>query len=84
MIALYVRPGCGYSKRVLDAAEKLGVPLDVKDITDFDTCTELEEKGGKVQVPYMVDAERGVSMYESADIIAYLEKTFGKKEDSAG
>lgn len=30
-----------------------------------------------VQVPYLIDPNTGVEMYESAKIIAYLEKTYG-------
>ena len=35
---------------------------------------ELMEKGGKRQVPFLVDEENGVSMYESDDICRYLEE----------
>lgn len=37
----------------------------------------LYERTGAVQVPYLIDANTGTSMYESADIIRYLEKTYG-------
>lgn len=36
----------------------------------------LEEHTGQVQVPYLIDPNTGVEMYESAKIIAYLEKTY--------
>jgi len=38
---------------------------------------ELVSKGGKMQVPYLVDANTKLSMYESEDIVAYLERTYG-------
>lgn len=38
---------------------------------------ELEEAGGRVMVPYLIDPNTGVSMYESDDIVAYLHKTYG-------
>jgi glutathione S-transferase len=31
---------------------------------------------GKVQVPYLEDPNTGVAMFESADIVAYLERTY--------
>lgn len=31
---------------------------------------------GKVQVPYLIDPNTGVQMFESADIVAYLDKTY--------
>jgi glutathione S-transferase len=37
----------------------------------------LVELGGKMQVPYLVDPNTGVRLYESADIIAYLNATYG-------
>lgn len=32
---------------------------------------------GRLQVPYLVDANTGVNLYESKDILAYLNKTYG-------
>jgi len=37
----------------------------------------LLARAGQVQVPYLVDANTGIGMFESADIIAYLRKTYG-------
>ena len=42
---------------------------------------ELLEKGGQAQVPFLVDSERDVSMYESSDIIDYMRE-HGRKEDA--
>ncbi|MGH8457618.1 MAG: glutathione S-transferase N-terminal domain-containing protein, partial [Stenotrophobium sp.] len=36
----------------------------------------LEARTGQVQVPYLIDPNTGVEMFESADIIAYLNKTY--------
>jgi glutathione S-transferase len=36
----------------------------------------LRTVGGKIQVPYLVDPNTGVSMYESSDIVAYLDDTY--------
>ena len=35
------------------------------------------ERHGNVQVPYLIDPNTGVDMFESADIVRYLEKTYG-------
>ncbi|MCE2679681.1 MAG: glutathione S-transferase N-terminal domain-containing protein [Burkholderiales bacterium] len=37
----------------------------------------LEENTGKVQVPYLIDENTGVAMYESQDILNYLDLTYG-------
>ena len=34
-------------------------------------------RSGKMQVPYLVDPNAGIEMFESADILAYLEETYG-------
>ena len=33
-------------------------------------------RSGKMMVPYLVDPNTGVSMFESADIVAYLDRTY--------
>jgi glutathione S-transferase len=37
----------------------------------------LAERTGQVQLPYLIDPNTGTEMYESADIIRYLEETYG-------
>jgi len=44
---------------------------------------ELKDTAGKFQVPYLVDPNTGVSMFESADICAYLEETYGSSSSSS-
>jgi glutathione S-transferase len=38
--------------------------------------TAFAERTKKMQVPYLVDPNTGVAMFESADIVAYLERTY--------
>jgi glutathione S-transferase len=38
---------------------------------------EVQRRGGKKQFPYLVDPNTGQEMYESADIIDYLSRTYG-------
>lgn len=38
--------------------------------------TWLAQQTGRVQVPYLVDENTGTAMYESADILAYLDRTY--------
>ena len=38
----------------------------------------LLELTGKVQVPYLVDANTGTALYESDDIMRYLERQYGR------
>lgn len=72
MFTLYFKPTCPFCQRVLQMAENLNVTFDLKDISDEAVRSELIEKGGKGQVPYLVDTEKDVAMYESSDIIDYI------------
>lgn len=38
----------------------------------------MKELTGRFQVPYLIDPNTGVSMYESSDILRYLEKTYAQ------
>lgn len=72
MLTLYVKTGCPFCRKVLDVGKELGISFDEKNIADNAVAAELIARGGKRQVPYLVDSERGVEMYESGDISAYL------------
>lgn len=73
MLNLYYKPTCKFSRRVIGEAEILGLTINLKNISaDEAVRHELIEKGGKKQTPFLEDTERGVRMYESGDIIAYL------------
>jgi glutaredoxin 3 len=80
MLTLYVKTGCPWCARVLQKLEELQLTPEFKNIADEGAADELIARGGKRQVPYLVDAENGTEMYESADIVAYLEKKYGAKE----
>ena len=79
MPILYVRPGCPYSHKVLLEAEELGVTFELKNVNEPAIADELVSRGGKLQMPYLVDEEHGVEMYESEDIIAHLHESFTPK-----
>lgn len=52
------------------------IPWEERNLHDARVALELETRGGKRQVPYMVDPERNVEMYESLDIIDYVARTY--------
>ncbi len=75
MPILYVKPGCPFCAKVLAFAQENGVQFEQRDIINgIGVAEELVQRGGKRQVPYLVDTEAGVEMYESDDIISYLER----------
>ena len=77
MLTLYYKPTCPFCQRVLGEAEDMGIKLNLKDISsDEALANELIERGGKRMVPYLVDADRSVEMYESGDIVAYFQEHY--------
>lgn len=75
MLILYVKPGCPYCRKVIHFAEANSIQFTYKDIvTDPSAAEELIARGGKRQVPYLVDDEAKIEMYESDDIISYLDR----------
>ncbi|MSU74292.1 hypothetical protein EXS57_00760 [Candidatus Kaiserbacteria bacterium] len=79
MLILYVKTGCPYCHIVLDTAKELGISFEEKNIADDAVAAELIARGGKRQVPYLVDSERTVEMYESADIDRYLRTNYPRQ-----
>lgn len=73
MLTLYVKTGCPFCAMVLHKIDELGLTIDEKNVADPGVADELIARGGKQQAPYLVDPERGVEMYESADIVEYLD-----------
>ena len=74
MLTLYYKPTCPFCQRVLGEAEEMGIKFNLKDIsTDDSVAEELIARGGKRRVPYLVDTDRATEMYESGDIIKYLQ-----------
>lgn len=79
MLTLYVKTGCPFCHKVLDTGEELGISFEEKNIADDAVAAELVARGGKRQVPYLVDGERGIEMYESEDIDIYLRAHYSKR-----
>lgn len=84
MITLYHKPACPFCHKVFDAIKEKGIEVEMKDITeDAQAASELEDLGGKMQVPFLLDTDRQKMMYESEDIIAYLDEHYAAPTTSA-
>ena len=81
MIELFVKVGCPFCAKVLAKLNELKIPFKEKDIYKEEAnLRELLKLGGKQQVPYLVDTELDVNMYESDDIVAYLQEHYENKK----
>lgn len=76
MLILYAKRGCPYCNLVLDTAKELGLSFTLKNIDEPGVADELVARGGKRQMPYLVDDAHGVEMYESEDIDRYLREHY--------
>lgn len=77
MLELYANTGCPYCQKVMAKMNELKLDFIFRshDFTDGENSRSFK-LGGKTQVPYLVDADKGVAMYESSDIMDYLEKNY--------
>ena len=82
-LSLYHRPSCGYCVQVRMAAERLGIPLELRDVRESKWGQELFAARGRGTVPVLrIDHADGTTrwMPESLDIIRYL-KTLANQAD---
>mgnify|MGYP000509690745 CR=1 FL=1 len=73
MLDLYILEDCPYCKKVLTFLDEMGIKFNKIDIIDKKNEDTLVQLGGKRQVPFLVDKDRNIQMYESGDIIEYLK-----------
>lgn len=83
MLELYQAEGCGYSASVRETLADLGVSYVIHnprsaggETRNQGTHDQLRTLGGEDQIPFLVDHQHGVRMYESDDIVAHLEEHY--------
>ncbi|ART81918.1 glutaredoxin [Oceanisphaera profunda] len=78
-LALYQLPRCPFCIKVRRNMHKLNLPITLRNVQPGSPYRdELQAGGGRVKSPCLRIEENGASrwMYESNDIIAYLEQRF--------
>ena len=73
MIELFMLDYCGYCQKVMEYLNIHKIPYKKIDKSDKANEEALIRIGGKRQVPFIVDKEHGIEMYESNVIIEYLK-----------
>lgn len=84
MLELYQAEDCPYSGTVRETLMDLGVSYVIHNprrhdgaVRNEQTLEELVELGGQDQIPFLVDHQHGVTMFESEPIVDYLETHYG-------
>jgi glutaredoxin len=79
LLELYSFEGCPFCRRVRERLSELDLDYIHRSCPKGESPNraKLKELGGKIQVPYLVDPNTGTRMYESDDIITYLDRTYG-------
>jgi glutathione S-transferase len=68
-----------FSRIVREALSCLELPYTLHNVARESPSREaFVERSGKMQVPYLVDPNGGVEMFESAEIVAYLESSYAE------
>ena len=76
MLDLYILETCPYCKKVMKFFDENNIEYNKINIENKTSEDTLIRTGGKRQVPFLVDKDRNVQMYESDDIIEYVKTIF--------
>lgn len=77
-LTLYNMEGSPYCRKVREVLSELDLEYVVRNVPKGSPKrTDLKERGGKVQVPYLIDPNTNAEMYESDDIVEYLNERYG-------
>jgi glutathione S-transferase len=78
LLELYDFEGCPYCRKVREVLCELDLDYAAHPMAHGSPRgAELVRRAGKRQVPYLIDPNTGAEMYESEDIIGYLNATYG-------
>jgi len=77
-ITLYRLQACPFCERVVRRLQKHGIDYDSRFVEPMHSERDVVKRlTGKRTVPAIVDERTGVTMSESANIVDYVERTYG-------
>lgn len=78
MLELYQFEQCPYCKKVREKLTELNIDYICRNVQKGTRKRGIIiTLGGKDQVPFLVDIDKDIFMYESDKIVEYLDKTYG-------
>lgn len=79
-ITLYRLQACPYCERVVRKLQEYDVEYESRFVEAMHSERNVVKRiSGKRTVPAIVDEETGVTMSESANIVAYLDRVYGEE-----
>jgi glutathione S-transferase len=82
-ITLYRLQACPYCERVVRTLDEHGLDYRSRFVEPMHSDRNVVKRiSGKRTVPAIVDENTGVTMSESANIVDYIERTYGDGEGS--
>jgi glutathione S-transferase len=83
-ITLYRLQACPFCERVVRVLDELGLDYESRFVEPLHSERNVVARlTNKRTVPAIVDERTGVTMSESANIVEYLEKTYGERSATA-
>lgn len=75
-LTIYELEGCPYCERVTEQLQDNEIDYESVWVSSHHSeRNEVKRVSGQRQVPVLVDEERGVTMPESENILAYIDRT---------
>jgi glutathione S-transferase len=79
LLELYSFEASPYCRLVREALCELEIPYHLHNVAKGSPSRDaFRARSGRMMMPYLVDPNTGVEMFESADIVAYLSETYGR------
>src|SRR5438132_1222821 len=77
-LELYHFEASPYCRKVREVLDELNLDCVVRNVAKQSARRpELVARGGKMQVPYLIDPNTNTELYESDAIVSYLTATYG-------
>ena len=73
----YIVRSCGRSKAGEWLLPQIRDALDIQVESDLDNRRQLQAQEGRVSIPFLYDPNTGRGLFESAEILAYLQDNYG-------
>jgi glutaredoxin len=84
-ITLYRLQACPYCERAVRALQEHGLEYESRYVEPMHSDRNVVKRlTGKRTVPAIVDENTGVTMSESANIVSYIERTYGQNREADG